>query len=117
MRSDEENLRGNTQAVDFVRAFFDARKPVAAICHGPWTLIDAGVVRGRTMTSYASIQTDLKNAGARWVDAEVVVDNGLITSRSPRDLDAFIKAMLEEIGEGTHYTTGQFTHIEIHSLK
>jgi protease I len=97
-----DKLRKNTQAVDFVRAFFEARKPVAAICHGPWTLIDAGVVRGRTMTSYESIKADLKNAGANWVDAEVVVDNGLVTSRKPDDLPAFNRKMIEEIREGVH---------------
>lgn len=95
LRRDEDVLR-------FVRAFFSARKPVSAICHGPWTLIDAGVVKGRKMTSYASIQTDLKNAGAIWTDEEVVVDAGLVTSRSPADLDAFIKKTIEEIAEGPH---------------
>ncbi len=75
---------------------------MAAICHGPWTLIDAGVVRDRKMTSYPSIRTDLENAGARWVDAEVVVDNGLVTSRNPNDLPAFNRKMVEEIGEGVH---------------
>src|SRR5205823_4077142 len=97
-----DKLRRNTQALDFVRAFFDAGKPVAAICHGPWTLIDAGVVKGREMTSYESIQTDLKNAGARWVDREVVVDNGLVTSRKPDDLPAFNRKMIEEFAEGIH---------------
>jgi protease I len=97
-----DKLRINTQALDFVRAFFDAGKPVAAICHGPWTLIDAGVVKGREMTSYESIKTDLKNAGARWVDREVVVDNGLVTSRKPDDLPAFNRKIIEEFAEGVH---------------
>ena len=86
----------------FVRAFFDEGKPVAAICHGPWTLIEADVVRGRTMTSWPSLQTDLKNAGANWVDREVVTDNGLVTSRKPDDLPAFNRKMIEEFGEGVH---------------
>jgi protease I len=97
-----DKLRVTPQAVQFVRAFFDAGKPIAAICHGPWTLIEAGVVRGRKMTSYASIQTDLKNAGAHWVDEEVVVDNGLITSRNPQDIPAFNRKMIEEFAEGRH---------------
>lgn len=97
-----DKLRRNEWALQFVKAFFDAGKPVAAICHGPWTLIDAGVVSGRRMTSYESIQTDLKNAGATWVDEEVVVDNGLVTSRKPDDLPAFNAKMIEEIAEGVH---------------
>ncbi len=97
-----DHLRQNDAACDFVRAFFDDGKPVAAICHGPWTLIDAGVVRGRKLTSYASIRTDLENAGARWIDAEVVVDQGLVSSRTPDDLPAFNRKMIEEIGEGAH---------------
>jgi protease I len=97
-----DKLRRNPKALQFVRSFFDARKPVAAICHGPWTLIDAGVVNGRKVTSYESIQTDLKNAGAQWVDQEVVVDNGLVTSRKPDDLPAFNRKMIEEIAEGRH---------------
>jgi protease I len=97
-----DKLRINTQALDFVRAFFDAGKPVAAICHAPWTLIDAGVVSGREMTSYPSVKTDLKNAGAKWVDREVVVDNGLVTSRKPDDLPAFNRKMVEEFAEGVH---------------
>jgi protease I len=97
-----DKLRMNKQAVQFVRAFFDAGKPVAAICHGAWTLIEAGVVGGRTLTSYPSIQTDLKNAGARWVDQEVVVDNGLVTSRNPNDIPAFNRKMIEEFAEGRH---------------
>lgn len=97
-----DKLRRNEQALKFVRSFFDAHKPVAAICHGPWLLIDADVVSGRRMTSYGSIQTDLKNAGAEWVDEEVVVDNGLVTSRQPSDIPAFNRKMIEEFGEGIH---------------
>ncbi|MDO1447597.1 type 1 glutamine amidotransferase domain-containing protein [Rhodocytophaga aerolata] len=95
-------LRVNEKAVAFIKRFFEAGKPVAAICHGPWTLIEADVVRGRTVTSYPSIKTDLKNAGANWVDQEVVTDNGLVTSRKPDDLPAFNKKMIEEIREGKH---------------
>lgn len=94
-----DNLRQNDTAVDFIRHFVDSGKPIAAICHGPWTLIEAGAVNGRRMTSYPSIQTDLKNAGADWVDQEVVVDNGLVTSRNPDDIPAFNKRMLETFGE------------------
>jgi protease I len=97
-----DKLRANKQAVQFVKAFFEAGKPVASICHGPWTLIEAGVVRGRQMTSYESIQTDLKNAGAKWVDQEVVTDNGLVTSRKPDDIPAFNRKMIEEFAEGRH---------------
>jgi deglycase len=97
-----DRLRRNEWALQFVRAFFDSGKPICAICHGPWTLIDADVVAGRKMTSYPSIQTDLKNAGANWVDEEVVVDNGLVTSRGPNDLPAFNRKMIEEIAEEAH---------------
>ena len=97
-----DNLRTHEDAVAFVRAFFDAGKPVAAICHAPWTLIEAGVVDGRTLTSWPSLQTDLKNAGATWVDEEVVVDQGLVTSRKPDDIPAFNDKMVEEIAEGKH---------------
>lgn len=95
-------LRVDAEAVDFVRGFFEDGKPVAAICHGPWMVIEAGAADGRTMTSYPSIRTDLKNAGAEWVDESVVVDQGLVTSRSPADMADFIDKMLEEIGEGVH---------------
>jgi protease I len=97
-----DQLRAMPEAVEFVKSFFDAQKPVAAICHGPWTLIEAGVVKGREMTSYNSIKTDLINAGAKWVDEEVVVDNGLVTSRKPDDIPAFNKKMIEEFAEGKH---------------
>lgn len=97
-----DNLRTNKKAVQFVRSFFDQGKPVAAICHGPWVLVEADVVNGRKMTSYNSIQTDLKNAGAQWIDQEVVVDQGLVTSRNPDDLPAFNRKMVEEIAEGQH---------------
>jgi protease I len=97
-----DKMRRNEKALAFVRAFFDAGKPVAAICHAPWTLIDAGVVEGRRMTSYHTLQTDLRNAGAQWVDEEVVVDNGLVTSRNPDDLPAFNRKMIEEFSEGVH---------------
>jgi protease I len=91
-----DRLRRNVKAQKFVKAFFDQGKPVASICHGPWTLIDAGVARGRKMTSYDSIQTDLKNAGVDWVDREVVVDGNLVTSRKPDDIPAFNRAMVEQ---------------------
>ena len=97
-----DKLRMNPTAVQLVKDFFAADKPVAAICHGPWTLIEAGVVNGRTLTSYPSMQNDLKNAGANWVDQEVVVDRGLVTSRRPRDLEAFNRKMVEEFAEGEH---------------
>jgi protease I len=92
-------LRTQEDAVAFVRAFFEQAKPVAAICHAPWTLIEADVVRGRTLTSWPSLQTDLRNAGAEWVDEEVVVDDGLITSRSPDDLPAFCRTLVQEFAQ------------------
>ncbi len=98
-----DKLRQNKDAIAFVSAFLDEGKPVAAICHGPQMLIETGMIGGRTLTSYPSLQTDLKNAGAHWIDQEVVVDNGLVTSRTPADLDAFNRKIIEEIGEGTHH--------------
>ena len=94
-----DQLRLLPQAVQFARSFFDADKPVAVICHGPWTLIDAGVVKGRTLTSWPSLKTDLVNAGANWVDKEVVVDHGLISSRKPADLPAFNREMIEQFAK------------------
>ncbi|WP_179334660.1 type 1 glutamine amidotransferase domain-containing protein [Winogradskyella costae] len=95
-------LRKNTSAVSFVKSFFENHKPVAAICHAPWLLAEAGVLKGRKITSYDSIKTDMINAGANWVDEEVVVDSGLVTSRSPEDLPAFNKKLVEEVYEGKH---------------
>ncbi|NJC41208.1 protease I [Brevundimonas alba] len=97
-----DQLRGREEAVSFVRAFFDAGKPVAAICHAPWLLVEAGVADGRTMTGYSTIRTDLKNAGATVVDEAVVVDDGLVTSRNPDDIPAFCEKMIEEFAEGRH---------------
>ena len=97
-----DTLRGNKDVVAFVRSFFEQKKPVAAICHGPWVLAEADVLQGRKVTSYSSIQTDLKNAGATWVDEEVVTNHGLVTSRTPDDLPAFCKKLIEEVGEGQH---------------
>lgn len=97
-----DQLRADEDAVRFVRAFFDAGKPVAAICHAPWLLIEAGVVEGRTLTAYPSVRTDLRNAGATVVDEEVVVDDGLVTSRNPDDIPAFNAKMIEEFAEGRH---------------
>jgi len=97
-----DNLRMHPDAVAFVRAFFDAGKPVAAICHAPWTLVEADVVRGRTLTSWPSLQTDVRNAGGTWVDEEVCVDEGLVTSRKPDDIPAFNAKMVEEFAEGPH---------------
>jgi protease I len=94
------------KAVQFVRAFFETGKPVAAICHGPWTLIDAGVVRGRTLTSWPSLKTDLTNAGAVWVDQEVCVDHGLVSSRKPADIPAFNRKMIEEFAGGQQARAG-----------
>jgi protease I len=97
-----DRLRTDRNAVDFVRGFFEAGKPVAAICHGPWMLVEAGVVQGKTMTSWPSLQTDIRNAGGDWVDREVVTDEGLVTSRKPDDIPAFNRKMLEEFAEGIH---------------
>ena len=95
-------LRADEDAVAFVRAFFEAGKPVGVICHGPWMLVEADVLRGRKITSYPSVKTDLRNAGADWVDEEVVVDAGLVSSRKPDDLPAFCEKVVEEICEGVH---------------
>jgi len=97
-----DNLRSDEDAVAFARAFFDQHKPVAAICHAPWTLVEADVVRDRTLTSWPSVQTDIRNAGGNWVDQEVVVDQGLVTSRKPDDLPAFNAKLVEEVAEGKH---------------
>jgi protease I len=97
-----DQLRSRSDAVAFVRSFFEAGKPVGVICHGPWTLIEADVVRGRTLTSWPSLQTDLRNAGAEWVDEEVHVDAGLVSSRKPEDLEAFNAKIVEEFAEDVH---------------
>ena len=97
-----DTLRQDENAVRFVRDFFEQGKPVGAICHAPWTLVEAGVVRGRRLTSFPSLQTDIRNAGGNWVDEEVVVDSGLVTSRKPDDLPAFDKKLIEEFAEGRH---------------
>jgi protease I len=97
-----DQLRVNDMVLDFVRGFFSAGKPVGAICHGPWVLVNAEVVQGRRMTSVPTIRKDLENAGVDWVDEEVVVDNGLVTSRTPKDLKAFCAKLIEEFGEGKH---------------
>lgn len=95
-------LRADADAVALVRDFYNSKKPVAAVCHAPWVLIEAGITKGRKMTSYHSMATDVKNAGANWVDKEVVVDQGLITSRNPGDLEAFSAKIIEELAEGRH---------------
>ena len=97
-----DQLRMNPKAVAFAKAFVDAGKPVAVICHGPWTLVEADLVRGRTLTSWPSLQTDLRNAGATWVDEECHVDEGLVSSRKPDDLPAFCAKLVEELAEGVH---------------
>ncbi len=97
-----DHLRMNEKAVAFVKSFFSDNKPVAAICHGPWMLVEADVVRGRTLTSWPSLQTDVRNAGGNWVDRQVVTDSGLVTSRNPSDIPAFNRKMIEEFGEGRH---------------
>jgi protease I len=100
-----DKLRRSNEAIEFAKDFLETGKPVAAICHGPQLLIETGLLEGRDLTSYSSIKTDLVNAGANWHDREVIVDNGLVTSRSPGDLEAFNKKMLEEIAEGVHAPT------------
>jgi protease I len=104
-----DKMRQNPQCVLFARHFLEQGKPLAAICHAPQLLIETEMINGREMTSYPSIKSDLVNAGVKWVDKEVVVDNGLVTSRSPEDLPAFNKKMLEELAEGKHATKAQFT--------
>lgn len=107
-----DKLRAYEKAVQFVQGFVDSRKPIAAICHGPQTLIETGCVAGKTMTSWPSLKTDLQNAGATWVDSEVVVDNGLVTSRKPEDIPAFNKKMIEEFAEGIHEPKQRLKGIE-----
>lgn len=102
-----DKLRMNPKAVELVKRFFENGKPIAVICHGPWTLVEADVVRGVTMTSYPSLRKDLENAGARWVDQEVVTDRGIVSSRKPDDIPAFNRKMIEEFREGVHGGAGQ----------
>jgi protease I len=97
-----DQLRGDENAVAFVRGMVEAKKPLAVICHGPWVLVEAGVVRGRRLTSWPTLQTDIRNAGGEWVDEEVVVDDGIVTSRKPDDIPAFNEKMIEEFAEGRH---------------
>jgi protease I len=97
-----DKLRGSDEAVSFVHSFFDQAKPVGVICHGPWMLVEADVVKGRTLTSYPTLQTDIRNAGGKWVDEEVVTDQGLVTSRNPDDVPAFCSKIVEEFAEGKH---------------
>ena len=107
-----DKMRINKDCVAFAQHFLEQGKPLAAICHGPWLLIETGMISTRILTSYPSIKSDLINAGAQWEDKEVVVDNGLVTSRSPKDLEAFNRKVIEELSEGKHATTGQFTQAD-----
>jgi protease I len=102
-----DRLRMDQRAVRFVRSFFEAGKPVGVICHGPWTIVEADLVRGRRLTSFPSLRTDIRNAGGTWVDEEVCVDNGLVSSRKPEDLPAFCAKLVEEFGEGRHERQAQ----------
>ena len=106
-----DQMRRHTGYINFAQHFLETGKPIASICHGPQLLIETGMLSGKEMTSFPSIKTDLVNAGASWFDKEVVVDNGLVTSRSPADLDAFNKKLIEEIAEGKHLTTGAYTQV------
>jgi protease I len=102
-----DHIRMNAKAIQFVKDFFDMAKPIAVICHGPWIMVEADIVEGLKMTSYSSLKTDLSNAGADWVDQEVVNDRGVVSSRRPQDLPAFIEKMIEEFAEGQHGGAGQ----------
>jgi len=110
-----DTMRGDENAVGFVREFFEQGKPVGVICHGPWMLVEAGVVRGRKVTSWPTLQTDIRNAGGQWVDEEVVVDQGLVTSRKPDDLPAFNKKIVEEFCEGRHGEQAEKSQIDVHA--
>jgi deglycase len=110
-----DTLRTDENAVEFARQFFEQGKPVGVICHGPWMLVETGIVRGREVTSWPSLETDIRNAGGNWVDEEVVVDNGLVTSRKPDDLPAFNKKIIEEIAEGRHEEQAQKAQEAVHA--
>jgi len=112
-----DRLRMDASAVQFVKDFVMSGKPVAAICHGPWLLVEAGVVKGRTVTSWPSFQTDIRNAGGDWVDREVVTDQGLVTSRKPDDIPAFNRKMIEEFAEGEHIASRSRAHEATHSTR
>ena len=110
-----DTLRMDESAVDFVRQFFEQGKPVGVICHGPWMLVEAGVVRGRTVTSWPSLRTDIRNAGGNWVDKQVVVEDGLVTSRKPADLPAFNEKIIEAFSEGEHPAQAEKTQEALHT--